>query len=48
VLATPSAYWGWILNRSEAGVKVAGNAIDFYTKVLGASFHDAMKELSGV
>ena len=25
---------------------LAGNAIDFYTKVLGASFSDAMKEIS--
>jgi len=26
---------------------LAGNAIDFYTNVLGVSFHDAMKELTG-
>lgn len=34
-----ASYWIWPER------KLAGNAIDFYTKVLRASFHDAMKEL---
>jgi hypothetical protein len=39
-LLLKASYWRW------PDQNLAGNAIDFYTKVLGASFHDAMKELS--
>jgi hypothetical protein len=35
-----ASYWRW------PDRDLAGNAIDFYVKVLGASFHDAMKELT--
>ncbi len=35
-----ASYWRWPERE------LAGNAIDFYVKVLGASFHDAMKELT--
>ena len=35
-----SSYWRWPERE------LAGNAIDFYMKVLGTSFHDAMRELS--
>ena len=35
-----SSYWRWPERE------LAGNAIDFYMKVLGTSFHDAMKELT--
>ena len=37
-LLLKASYWRWPERD------MAGNAIDFYTKVLGASFHDAMKE----
>ena len=40
-LILKSSYWRW------PDRNLAGNAIDFYMKVLGLSFHDAMKELSG-
>jgi hypothetical protein len=40
-LVLKASYWRW------PDRDMAGNAIDFYVKVLGASFHDAMKELSG-
>ena len=35
-----ASYWRW------PDRNLAGNAIDFYVKVLGASFNDAMKELT--
>ena len=35
-----ASYWRW------PDRDLAGNAIDFYVKVLGASFSDAMKELT--
>jgi hypothetical protein len=38
-LILKASYWRW----PERGM--AGNGIDFYVKVLGASFHDAMKQL---
>ena len=40
-LVLKASYWRW------PDRNLAGNAIDFYTKVLGVSFHDAMKELTG-
>jgi hypothetical protein len=39
-LVLKASYWRW------PDRDLAGNAIDFYVKVLGASFHDAMKELT--
>ena len=39
-LLLKATYWRW------PGRNLAGNAIDFYTKVLGASFADAMRELT--
>ncbi len=36
-----ASYWRW----PERGL--AGNAIDFYMQVLGLSFHDAMREITG-
>ena len=38
-LVIKASYWRWPEHD------MAGNAIDFYIKVLGASFNDAMKEL---
>ncbi len=38
-LVLKTSYWRW------PEKDLAGNAIDFYVKVLGASFNDAMKEL---
>lgn len=38
-LILKASYWRWPERD------MAGNAIDFYMKVLGASFSDAMKEL---
>jgi hypothetical protein len=39
-LLLKASYWRWPERN------LAGNAIDFYVKVLGASFHDAMKEIT--
>ena len=39
-LLLKESYWRW------PDRELAGNAIDFYTKVLGLSFNDAMKELT--
>lgn len=39
-LVLKASYWRW------PDRNLAGNAIDFYTKVLGASFADAMRELT--
>jgi hypothetical protein len=39
-LLLKASYWRW------PDRELAGNAIDFYTKVLGLSFNDAMKELT--
>lgn len=39
-LLLKASYWRW------PDRNLAGNAIDFYTKVLGTSFNDAMKELT--
>jgi hypothetical protein len=40
-LILKESYWRW----PQRGL--AGNAIDFYTQILGLSFHQAMKEISG-
>jgi hypothetical protein len=39
-LMLKASYWRWPERD------LAGNAIDFFVKVLGASFSDAMKELT--
>jgi hypothetical protein len=39
-LLLKASYWRW------PDRDLAGNTIDFYVKVLGASFHDAMKEIT--
>ena len=39
-LLLKASYWRWPEHN------LAGNAIDFYVKVLGVSFHEAMKELT--
>jgi hypothetical protein len=39
-LLLKASYWRW------PDRELAGNAIDFYTQVLGLSFNDAMKELT--
>jgi hypothetical protein len=40
-LLVKASYWRW----PERGL--AGNAIDFHMQVLGLSFHDAMREITG-
>jgi hypothetical protein len=40
-LIVKDSYWRW----PERGL--GGNAIDFLVQVLGRSFHDAMRELTG-
>jgi len=35
------SYWRWPQRN------LAGNAIDFFTQVLGLSFHDAMRHITG-
>jgi hypothetical protein len=39
-LVLKASYWRW------PDRDLAGNAIDFYVRVLGLSFHDAMKEIT--
>jgi len=39
-LVLKASYWRW----PDHGM--AGNAIDFYTKVLGLSFHETMQQLT--
>lgn len=39
-LLLKASYWRWPDRH------LAGNTIDFFVKVLGASFHDAMKEIT--
>ena len=39
-LLLKASYWRW------PDRELAGNAIDFYMKVLGVSFHEAMRELT--
>jgi hypothetical protein len=40
-LIVKDSYWRWP-ERS-----LAGNAIDFHVQVLGLSFHDAMRQITG-
>ena len=40
-LIVKDSYWRWP-EREQAG-----NAIDFFTIVLGLSFHDAMRQITG-
>ena len=40
-LLLKDSYWRW-LERN-----LAGNAIDFFVKVLGLSFNDAMRQITG-
>ena len=40
-LVIKDSYWRWPARNQ------AGNAIDFFVKVLGLSFHDAMTEIIG-
>ena len=40
-LIVKDSYWRWP-ERDQAG-----NAIDFFTVVLGLSFHDAMRQITG-
>ena len=40
-LILKDSYWRWP-ERNQAG-----NAIDFFTQVLGMSFHDAMRQITG-
>jgi hypothetical protein len=35
------SYWRWPQRN------LGGNAIDFYLQVLGLSFHDAMRQITG-
>ena len=39
-LLLKASYWRW------PDRNLAGNTIDFYTKVLGVSFNDAMREIT--
>ena len=40
-LIVKDSYWRWP-ERNQAG-----NAIDFFMRVLGLSFHDAMRQITG-
>jgi len=40
-LLVKDSHWRW----SERNL--AGNAIDFFVQVLGLSFHDAMRQITG-
>lgn len=40
-LIVKDSYWRWPERH------LAGNAIDFHVQVLGLSFHDAMRQLTG-
>jgi len=40
-LIVKESYWRWPKRN------MAGNAIDFFVQVLGMSFHDAMREITG-
>jgi hypothetical protein len=40
-LIVKDIYWRWPERN------LAGNAIDFYVQVLGLSFHDAMRQITG-
>lgn len=41
-LLVKDSYWRWPEHD------LAGNAIDFFVKVLGLSFHDAMRQITGL
>jgi hypothetical protein len=41
-LIVKDSYWRWPERN------LAGNAIDFHVRVLGRSFHDAMRQLTGI
>jgi hypothetical protein len=41
-LLLKDSYWRWPERN------LAGNAIDFHVQVLGLSFHDAMRRLTGI
>ena len=40
-LIVKDSYWRWPQRE------LAGNTIDFFVQVLGLSFHDAMREITG-
>ena len=40
-LLVKEGYWRWPQRN------LAGNAIDFFMRVLGLSFHDAMRQITG-
>lgn len=40
-LLLKDSYWRWPQRH------LAGNAIDFFVQVLGLSFHDAMRQITG-
>ena len=40
-LIVKDSYWRWPERN------LAGNAIDFHVQVLGLSFHDAMRQITG-
>jgi hypothetical protein len=40
-LVVKDSYWRWPERN------LAGNAIDFHVQVLGLSFHDAMRQITG-
>ena len=40
-LIVKDSYWRWPERN------LAGNAIDFFMRVLGLSFHDAMRQITG-
>ena len=41
-LIVKDSYWRWPERN------LAGNAIDFHVQVLGLSFHDAMRQITGI
>jgi len=41
-LLVKDSYWRWPERA------MAGNAIDFFVQVLGLSFHDAMRQITGL
>ena len=41
-LLLKDSYWRWPQRQ------LAGNAIDFFVQVLGLSFHDAMRQITGL
>jgi hypothetical protein len=41
-LMVKDSYWRWPQRD------LAGNAIDFFMRVLGLSFHDAMRQITGL